>query len=233
MTTVAPALESTTAPAPRPAWSGIRVAAASGAAFGALQLVTAVVFGTVILPRLGDPSAPAAHWVAAYRAHGDLLRLGNYLLVLPTPLFLLFLGGLYEALRRAGAEALAAAGVLAGAAAAMLWPLAAVLNDVAVDIAQNGGDAGTVAALNGIGPYLLALGATGRVVLLAAAGAVLPRAGAAPRWVGVLGYAAAGASAVGTLTLVDGRAFAVLALGALAFDAWTLALGLALWRRRR
>jgi hypothetical protein len=211
--------------------SRARFALASGAAFGLLQLVTAGVFGAVILPRLGDPSAPAAHWVAAYRAHGDLLRLGNYLLVLPTPLFLLFLGGLYEAMRRTGAEALAAAGVLAGAAAAMLWPLSAVLNDVAVDVARNGGDAGTVAALNGIGPYLLALGALGRVVLLGAGSAVLPRAGAVPRWIGALGYAAAGASAVGTLTLVDGRAFAVLALGTLAFDVWTLALGVALWRR--
>lgn len=209
---------------------GSRLAAASGAAFGALQLAMAVVFGAVILPRIGAPTAAPADRLAAYVAHGDLLRLGNYLLTLPTPLFLLFLGALHGAVRRASGPVLAAAAALAGAAVAMLWPLSAVLNDLAVDIARNGGDAGTVAALDAIGPYLLALGALGRVVLLGVASVELPRAGLAPRWTGWLGAAAAVASGAGTLTLVDGRAFGVLALGTLAFDGWLVAVGIALWR---
>jgi hypothetical protein len=95
-----------------------------------------------------------------------VLRLGKYLLILPLPFLLFFLAALFGVLRRVhGSNTLGVAAVTAGTAVAVVWPLSAVVNTIA--IAEAGGDAATIIAFDAIGPYALALSA---VLLLATAG---------------------------------------------------------------
>lgn len=212
-----------------------RYALASGIAFALLQLLMMGVFGLFILPNLGAVDAPVAERAAAYVQFGDRLRLGNYLLTLPTVFFLLFLGGLHAVLRRAegGSGAFAMASVLSGAAMAMLWPLAGVISDIGIDIARAGGDPATVSSLDAIAPYSLALSALPRTVLLVAGSAVLLQSGIVPRWLGWAGLTVGGLSLVGTATLATGALFPVLALSTLLFELWLIALCVVLLRSQR
>jgi hypothetical protein len=209
-----------------------RTALAGGIAFGALQLLAMVGFGVFILPKLGPVGAPAVERAAAYAEHGDLLRLGNYLLVLPTALFLLCLGGLHGVLRRAegGSGAFTVAGLLAATAMAMLWPLAAIVSDVGIDIAQAGGDVVTVAALDAIAPYSLALSAVPRTVFLLTVSVVLISSRVVARWIGWLGVGAGVISLLGTGTLVNTSLFPLLGLSTVVFELWIIALCIALMR---
>jgi hypothetical protein len=202
----------------------------SGIGFAVLQLGAMLLFGLLILPRLGPMDATIAQRAAAYAEQGDLLRLGNYLLTLPTPLFLFFLGALFTGVRRAEGDGgpLAMAAVAAGAAMAMIWPLAAILSDIGIDIALAGGDAATVASLDAIAPYSLALSALPRMVLLLTVSAALLYHELAPRWIGWLGVAAGLLSLVGTATLVVHALFPLLALSTLFFELWIIVLSLAL-----
>jgi hypothetical protein len=211
-----------------------RLALAAGLAFVVLQVATMALFATSILPALGPVDAPPAARAAAYAAHGDAVRLGNYLLTLPTPLFLFFLGGLAAVAGRAegAGRVLTLTGVVAGAAMAMLWPLAAVLNDLAIDIARHGGDAATVSALDAVGPYTLALSALPRVVLVGAVSAVVLQHGLAARWVGWLGLAVVALSLPGTGVLLTPSLFGPLALSTLLFEGWIVALCATLLRAR-
>jgi hypothetical protein len=70
---------------------------------------------------------------------------------------------------KGGDNTLATAAVTSRAIVAILWPLSAVLNNLGIDIAQVGGDAATIVALDAIGPYMLALSALPRAIFLAAA----------------------------------------------------------------
>lgn len=209
-----------------------RPALGCGVAFALLQLLVMVFFAVAILPGLGAVDAPAAQRAAAYAEHGDLLRLGNFLLMLPVIFFLFFLGGLYGVLRRAegGSGAFAMASVLAGAAMAMLWPLAGVISDIGIDMARGGGDAVTIASLDAIAPYSLALSALPRTVLLVATAAVLLQSRVLPGWFAWSGLAVALLSVVGAATLVAEALFPVLALSTMLFEFWLVGLGFALLR---
>jgi hypothetical protein len=209
-----------------------RIALGSGIVYGVLQLLAMFAFGMFILPNLGPIGLPAAERAAAYAEHGDLLRLGNYLLVLPTGLFLLWLGGLYGVLRRVegGSATFTLAGVLAGTAMAMVWPWAAIISDIGIDIARGGGDAVTVSALDAIAPYSLALSALPRTVLLLAASVVLLTSRAVPSWIGWMGIGAGVLSVIGTGTLVDPVLFPLLGLSTVAFEVWIVLLSIALLR---
>jgi hypothetical protein len=202
----------------------------SGIGFALLQLAAMVLFATQILPRLGPMDAPVALRAAAYAEHGNLLRLGNYLLTLPTPLFLFFLGAVFTGVRRAEENGgpLAMAAVAAGAAMAMIWPLAAIISDIGIDIARAGGDVATVASLDAIAPYSLALSALPRMVLLLTISAALLHHELTPRWVGWMGVVAGLLSLAGTATLVVSDLFPLLALSTLFFELWIIVLSLAL-----
>jgi hypothetical protein len=110
----------------------------------------------------------------------------------------------------------------------MIWPLAAILSDIGIDIALAGGDAATVASLDAIAPYSLALSALPRMVLLLTVSAALLYHELAPRWIGWLGVAAGLLSLAGTATLVVSALFPLLALSTLFFELWIIVLSLAL-----
>jgi hypothetical protein len=208
-----------------------RLAFVSGIAFSFIQFGVMLYFMILVLPQMGPPDAAAQH-VAFYTQHGATLRLGNYLMTLPTPFFLFFLAGLGGVLRRAegGGSTLATATVTSGAIVAILWPLSAVLNNIGIDIAQAGGDAATIVALDAIGPYMLALSTLPRAILLAAASVGLLNGRFIPRWLGWLGLALAVVSLVGSGTMLVGQLFPVLALGTILFEVWILLLSNALRR---
>jgi hypothetical protein len=211
-----------------------RQAFAGGIAFSVSQLAVMLYFVILVLPQMGPPDAVAQH-IAFYTQHGATLRLGNYLMTLPMPFFLLFLGGLSGVLRRTedGDSTLATAAISSGAIAAVLWPLSAVLNNIGLDIAQAGGDTATIMALDAIGAYMLALSALPRAVLLAAASVGLLQGRFMPRWLGWLGLLLAVASLAGSATLVVSQLFPVLALGTLLFEVWILLLSIVLLRRHQ
>lgn len=209
-----------------------RAALASGVAYAALQIAAMLLFGALILPAGGPPDLPAAEKAARVLAHADTYRLGNFLMLLPVPFLIVFLGGLFAALRRAeGGPVLGIAAVAGGALVALVWPLAAVLHDVALEAARLGADPAVLAGFDAIAPYSLALSAVPRAVLVLAVAAAVRWHGLAPRALGTLGLIVALLGLVGTATLVNAALFPVLALSTLLFEVWMAALCLHLLRR--
>jgi hypothetical protein len=211
---------------------GVAGALASGIVFGIFQFAGAIVFASYILPRLAPMDAPAAEQAAAYVAHANLLRLGNYAVILPAPFFLFFLAGLYAVLRRPEGErgVLASTAAFSGVAMSMIWAISAVVSDIAIDIALGKGDAVTISALNAFPPYMLALSALPRAVLLAATACVVLQGRDGSRWLGWSGIGIAVLSLAGSATLANALMFPVLALSTLLFDLW-LAVLCSVWLR--
>jgi len=204
----------------------------SGVAYALTQLGAFVFFATAILPRFASIDAAPLVRAAAIKDLGGTLRFGNFLIVLPVPLFLFFVGGGFSLLRRLvpQSDVLAATVLAAGAAMALIWPLGAVISDLELDMAQAGGDAITVSVLDAIAPYSLALSAFARAVLVAALSVPLVRLDRSRRWTGWGGLVVAVLSLLGTMTLVAGAAFPILALSTVLFDVWLLVLCLVFLR---
>jgi hypothetical protein len=198
----------------------------SGVAFAVAQLGVLLYFGAAVASKWPPRGAPAAERVAHFAHDWEQINLGNFLLPLPTPLFLLFLGGMYGALRRGegGSGALSAAAFAGGVATALVWPIGMVIGQVAMDIGRQGGDPVTMQVLEGAAPLTLALSALPRAALLAAASGVVLRGGVAPRWIGWLGAVLVPVTLAGTATLLTPAAFPLAALGMLLFLAWVGAL---------
>ncbi len=210
-----------------------RFSLASGIIYAMGQVGAFAYFAVRVFPQMGPPDATAQH-LAFYTQQGHILRLGNYLLMLPLPFLLVFLGGLFGVLRRAhGSSTLAVAAVTADAAVAVLWPLSAVVNTIAIDIAEAGGDAATIIALDAIGAYALALSALPRAVLLLATAGVFFHDQRTPRLITWSGVGLALLSLGGTATLVVADLFPLLALSTLLFEVWLAALSVVLLRRAR
>src|SRR3954462_15066257 len=140
---------------------GERLTLGSGIVFGLIQLAALVFAITAIFSHKPPLDAPVIEQAAWYAQHGDTLALGNLLLALSAPFFLLFLGGLFGSLRRAegGSNVLSIAAHGSGIALAMIWPFGCMLTDLGVTIARKGGDAATVWALDALAPLSLALSA--------------------------------------------------------------------------
>lgn len=211
-----------------------RLAMASGIASGVLQLGVLGYFSATVLSKIPF-DAEVVERAQIYVEIAEKIRLGNYLMTLPAPFLLLFLAGLESKLRRAeqGNSTMSMAAFGAGTAMVMLWPISVVLNDVGIEIAQSGGDAATVSALDAIGPYMLALSALPRSVLLVATSLVLLEGGLRPRWLGWIGLILAGLSMLGSGTLVSRSLFGPLALSTLLFYLWLIVLSAALLERRQ
>jgi hypothetical protein len=216
-----------------PRWE--RIALASGIAFMVAQVGALIVFSTTLLPRMPAIDAPVAERAAFFAEHGDLLILNNYLLVLPVPFFLVFLGGFYSFLRRneGSAGALAAIAFAAGITMAMVWPLGIVITNVGVEIARGGGDAATVSALDAMAPYTLALSALPKAVMLAASSILILHTRIAQRWIAWAGFLLAGVTLAGSGTLMVGDLFPLLGLASLLFYVWIGAVTISLLRGTR
>ena len=115
-------------------YSLTRPALVSGILYSVLQAAVLVYFAVLVFPGLGPVEAPVEQRARAYAELADVLRLGNYLIMLPAPFFLVFLGGAAGAPGSAtGADrVLSTVTVAAGAIMAMLWPLAAVIGVIIV-----------------------------------------------------------------------------------------------------
>jgi len=207
-----------------------RRALRSGVVFAALQLCALAFIAAVVLPTLGSINADPSRKAASFVQNGWLLRLGNYLLACCSPFFLFFLPGLASSIRRLGANTLATAVLVSGAAMAMIWPMGAAITDVAVDIARAGGDAATVAGLEAMAPYSLAVAAWPRIALVVAASLALQQRRGPLTRLARLGWVVAGLSAIGTATPLVPTLFAALALSTLLFDVWVIAVALAFHR---
>ncbi|HEX7794487.1 MAG TPA: hypothetical protein VF456_09065 [Vicinamibacterales bacterium] len=201
-----------------------RLSMMSGILYALAQLGAFVFFAIAILPRFAPVDAAPLVRAAAVKELGETLRVANFLLMLPIPFFLFFVGGAFSLLRKleGGSDVLAATALAAGSAMALMWPLGAVISDLELDLAQAGGDAITVSVLDAIAPYSLALSAFARVVFVTALSVPILKLGkrlSLTAWTGiVIGIL----SLVGTTTLVFAAAFPVLALSTLLFDVWLL-----------
>ena len=197
-----------------------------GLAFTICQLAVMVCMAIFVLPHGGSPTDPAVERGTGVLDAADAYRIGNYVFMAAGTLLLGFLGAVHLRLRRADATGvLATVAVAAGTLLAVIWPFAGVLHDVALDTAQTGADVRILAGWDAVAPYSLAFSALPRVFLLLAIVLGLRLAGDAP-WLQRAGVAIAIASAVGTLTLVAGAAFPLLALSSLAYELW---IGVLAW----
>ncbi|WP_128547069.1 hypothetical protein [Larkinella soli] len=191
---------------------------ANGMIYSVVQLLIFLFCAVFILPELGPPDATVAQRFDAYARNGDLLRLGNYLMILPPLFFYLFLGGAYSYFdgRLDSAKSLLFTALLSGAILIIIWPFGMVISLLGVNIAGQGGDHITGAALDAIPPYSLALSTIPRSVFLLCFSLLLSNHKGLSR----AGFVIAGLSLLGSLTLVRGY-FLPFSLGsALCFHFW-------------
>lgn len=197
-----------------------RLTLGSGLAYVVIQLVMMVGFAVLILPLGGSPDAPPLEHGAKVLQVAERYRLGNFLMLLPAPFLLVFLGGAYTALRRSVGSEFGLVAALSGTLVALIWPLSAILHDVALDTARFGTDLRILAGEDAIAPYALALSAVFRAVLLFALALGARAERSFPRLLAPLGMVVAALGLVGSGVLVSGGLFPVLALSTLLFELW-------------
>ena len=209
-----------------------RVALVSGIVFVAVQIVT-IAFNVAFFLTTHPPMDASPQEAARGSAEqATMVSIGTYLHVLQAPFWLLFLGGLFGALRRAegGSGALSVSALGAGVAMVVVGSMGALISALTPTIAQLGGDAARVKAMDGMTPLALALSAFQRTVLLGATSVVLLEGRIASTWIGWTGLALGLISLVSTGTLVTPALLPMLALGTLLFVFWVAALTVALLR---
>lgn len=195
-----------------------------GVAFATCQLAVMVVMVTVVLPRAGSPTDPPLERGQRVLDAQGAYRLGNFVFVLAGTLLLGFLGAVVTHLRRADRSGtLATVAGAAGALLALVWPLGAVIHDVALETAASGTDLRILAGWDSIAPFTLALSALPRVFFLGAVVLGLRAVGSAP-WLQRTGIALIPLALVGSATLLTGALFPLLALSTLGYELWVGAL---------
>lgn len=197
-----------------------RISAGFGLAYVLCQLIVMIGFSVFVLPKGGSTGEDPLHWGNDVLGAEAWYRVGNYLLILSGLLLLGFLGAVHARLRQADPSGvLATIAVGAGTLLSLIWPLAAVLHDVALDIAGTGADVRMLAGWDSVAPYSLAFSALPRLFFVAAIVAGLRRAGEAS-WLRRFGIALLPVSLLGSATLLTGAAFPVLALSTVATELW-------------
>jgi hypothetical protein len=209
----------------------LRISTWFGVAFTACQLAVMTVMIAVVLPHGGSPDDPALERGRSVLDAADLYTAGNYAFVISGVLLLGFLGAVRYRLRavdRTGT--LATVGVAAGTLLALIWPLAGVLHDVALDAGRDGADLRLLGAWDAVAPYSLAFSTLPRVLFVGALVLGLRAAGRGP-WLQRTGGVLVVLSLAGSATLVTGAAFPLLALSTLGYELWVGALAWH-WLRR-
>jgi hypothetical protein len=217
----------------RPRWE--RWTLASGILFAGTQIAALLFAFGVVVPTHAPIGAPAQDTAAALAANSGIIAVGTYLTTIPMPFLLIFLGGLYEVLRRshAGGGALATAAVAAGVAAAVIVPFGAVLSGLSAPVALQGGDPAVAKELDSITPLAMALSGYPYAVLAGSVSIAVLRGGIAPRWVGWLGVALVAVSLAATATIAVNALFPLALLVTMLFPVWVLTLSIALVRNGR
>jgi hypothetical protein len=201
-----------------------RVSARFGVAFTVCQLGVMVVMAIFVLPHGGSPNDPPLERGRNVLDAEDLYRWGNYAFMLAGSLLLGFMGAVHVRLRRADASGvLATVAVVAGTLLTLIWPLAGVLHDVAIDTGADGADLRILGAWDAVAPYSLAFSVLPRLFFVGAIVLGLRMTGEAP-WLRRIGTVLLPLSLVGSATLVAGAFFPLLALSTLGYELWVGAL---------
>jgi hypothetical protein len=201
-----------------------RVSTRFGIAFTVCQLAVMVLMATLVLPHGGSPSDPPLPRGQNVFDAETAYRLGNMAFMMAGTLLLGFLGAVYVRLKRADASGvLATVGVASGTLLALIWPMAGMLHDVALETASAGTDLRILAGWDSVAPYALAFSALPRLFFIAAIAFALRLEGAAPG-LQRIGIALLPLSLVGSATMVTGAVFPVLALSTLGYELWIAAV---------
>lgn len=220
-----PTDHSTRGSASVPNGSGVtRASARFGVAFTLCQLGVMIAMATLVLPRGGSPDDPPLQRGQRVLDALTAYQIGNYAFVLAGSLLLGFLGVVSVRLRRADASGvLATTAVAAGTLLGLVWPMAGMLHDVALETARVGADVRILAGWDAVAPYALAFSVLPRVFFVGAIVLGLRQAASGP-WLQRIGVVLLPLSLAGSATLVLGDLFPLLALSTLGFDLWVGAL---------
>jgi hypothetical protein len=196
--------------------------------YSVAQIGIFVFAAAFILPLLGAPDAPKSLRFEAYIQNAQLLRVGNYLMIIPPVFFLLFLGGLYQHFHHQSLNmgGLVLTAMLSGSAMAMLWPFGAVISLLGVDIAASGGDHITAASFDAITPYSLSLSAVPRALFIFALSALVYER----FWLSRAGFLVAILSIIGSGVLISPSFLMYSLSSAVLFHVWVFCCSLSLAR---
>lgn len=215
--------------------SGERLSLWCGAVYAVLVMSSIVFFIVNLGPHLPSFDAPLSERIVLYTDYGQLIKLNNYLWALPVPFFLMFIGGLYSLLRRAEGEqaALSTAALAAGIVMIIPWLINVAVETVGVTIAENGGDAATVWALDSLGVTSALGGMNGlaRAAFLIAVSILILQTRFAPRWMGWLGVILTVLCLIGSFVFVNTALFPVAWLSYPLPTLWILGIAISLLRQ--
>ena len=210
-----------------------RISTGFGVAFTACQAAVMITMAAFVLPTGGGPDTPPLERGQRVLEAADRYTAGNYVFMISGMLLLGFLGAVHLRLRRVDSTGvLATVAVAAGTLLALIWPLAGVLHDVALDVGRSGADPRLLGAWDSIAPYSLAFSVLPRVFFVGAIALGLRAAGTAP-WLQRTAVVILVVSLVGSATVVTGAAFPLLALGTLGYELWVGAVAIHWLRERR
>jgi len=205
---------------PAPRLDAERISTRFGVAFSLGQIAVLVAMAVLVLPHGGAPDDPALQRGRNVHDAAGIYQAGNYVFMVSGSLLLGFLGAVQGRLRRADPSGtLATVAVAAGALMALIWPLAGMLHDVALDTARAGADLRILAGWDAVAPFALAFSVFARVFFLGAIALGLRSAGGSS-WLVRSAVVLIVLSLVGSATLVNGALFPILALSTLGYEIW-------------
>jgi hypothetical protein len=208
-----------------------RVSTRFGLAFSLCQILVLVAMAVFVLPNGGSPSDPPLQRGQNVHDAAGIYQAGNYIFMLSGSLLLGFLGAVHGRLKRIDPSGTLATVALAGGVLlALIWPLAGMLHDVAIDTAGAGTDLRILAGWDSVAPFALAFSVFARVFFIGAIVLGL-RAAGGTGWLVRSGVVLAVLALVGSATLVSGALFPLLALSTVGFEIWVGALAWQ-WLRR-
>jgi hypothetical protein len=201
-----------------------RISTWFGVAFTVCQAAVMIAMAVFVLPKGGGPDTPALERGQRVLEAADRYTAGNYVFMISGMLLLGFLGAVQLRMRRVDSTGvLATVAVAAGTLLAVIWPLAGVLHDVALDVGRSGADPRLLGAWDSIAPYSLAFSVLPRVFFLGALALGLRAAGTSP-WLQRTALVLIVVSLVGSATVVTSAVFPLLALSTLGYELWIGAL---------
>ena len=146
-----------------------RVSTRFGLVFTLGQVAVLVAMAALVLPHGGSPTDPALQRGQNVHAADSIYRAGNYVFMISGSLLLGFLGAVHARLRRVDpSQTLATVATAAGALLALIWPLAGMLHDVALETGAAGADLRILAGWDAVAPYSLAFSVFARVFFIGA-----------------------------------------------------------------
>jgi hypothetical protein len=197
-----------------------RISTRFGLAFSLGQIAVLVAMAVLVLPHGGSPDDPALQRGRNVHDAAGIYQAGNYVFMISGSLLLGFLGAVQGRLRRADPSGtLATVAVAAGALLALIWPLAGMLHDVALDTARAGADLRILAGWDAVAPFALAFSVFARVFFLGAIALGLRAAGGST-WLVRSAVVLIVLALVGSGTLVNGALFPLLAVSTLGYEIW-------------